>query len=66
MKVYIVFEYEAHEEGSSESIAGVYLDRKRAEEFAAAQDGGRYMSWRVEDYDVIDASSEMPEDASAG
>lgn len=58
-KVYIVIEDEAMEDGSHyQSIIGAWFDKTRAQKYAAAQTGGRYMRWDVKEVEVQDSEAE--------
>lgn len=56
MNIYLVIEEGSLEDGSCyESILSAYLDEKLANKEIEARNGGRYMSWRVENVDLKDA-----------
>lgn len=57
MKIYLVKEHMALQEGARETVTAAYLDRKNAEKDAHSHLNSQYTHWMVDTLDIKDARS---------
>ena len=57
MKVYLVKEHMALQDGQRETVMSAYLDKKNAEKDARSHLQSHYTHWMVDEIDVKDARS---------
>lgn len=57
MKIYLVKEHMALQDGQRETVTAAYLDRQNAEEDAHSHLEGHYTHWMVDAIDIRDARS---------
>jgi hypothetical protein len=57
MKIYLVKEHMALQDGQRETVTAAYLDRKNAEDDAHGHLEGHYTHWMVDVLDIRDARS---------
>jgi hypothetical protein len=55
MKVYLVKEHMALQDGQRETVTAAYLDRKNAEKDAESHIEGHYTHWMVDAIEIKDA-----------
>jgi hypothetical protein len=57
MKIYLVKEHMALQDGMREEVTAAYLDRKNAERDAHSHQEGQYTHWFIDSLDIKDARS---------
>jgi hypothetical protein len=57
MKIYLVKEHMALQEGSRETVMAAYLDRENAEKDAHGHQESQYTHWMVDELDIKDGRS---------
>jgi len=57
MKIYLVKEHMALQDGQRETVTAAYLDPKNAEKDAHSHLSGQYTHWMIDAFDIKDARS---------
>lgn len=57
MKIYLVKEHMALQDGQRETVTAAYFDRKNAEDDAHSHQESQYTHWMVDTLDIKDARS---------